>query len=346
MHTDIRAEVYADLVDRIKEADPDLIIVELLSRDRVNQFAYLMGYGDPYEFNPFNDDDLVDITEVFGVELKKFKQVAWVQDSSGASTVLSLSWRTMYMSPDAFLRPTRQAAGFMSIDAEDTFGKIREFQMVHTKAVAELGDRSYALVRAFVDPDIACSGSWKGKKVEWEESTNGDYVIDSGVNQMPELTATQATEVAISEGIVENIKDVLLAQDIREYHLVGEDITTDIRKGIENWRKNFDKANEYWADAEQYARWGQNDGFDRLKSNLLREKQALQSLLSILKKNPPVEIRMGRTPGISIQSVEKRIKGIDDRLEAIRNGTDGGRGGGGGAGGGGRGGGGGGGRPR
>ena len=217
MTTDIRAGLYEGLVDRIKEADPDLIIVELLSRDRVNNFAYLMGYGDRYEFNPFDAEDLVDITEVFGVELRKFKQVAWVQDSSGSSTVLSLSWPTMYMSRGAFLRSTMQVSDFNNIDAEDTRGKIREFRVIHTKAVAEFGDRSYALVRAFVDPDIACSGSWKGKKVEWEESTVGDYVIDPGVDQMPTLTATQATEVAISEGIVKNIKDVLLAQGIREF---------------------------------------------------------------------------------------------------------------------------------
>ena len=195
MHTDIRADLYEGLVGRIKEADPDLIIVELLSRDRVNNFAYLMGYGDRNEFNTFDAEDLVDITEVFGVELRDFKQVAWVQDSSGASTVLSFSWPTMYMSRGAFLRSTTQVADFNNIDAEDTRGKIREFRVIHTKAVAEFGGRSYALVRAFVDPDVPLSGTWKGKKVEWEESTNGDFIIDYGIDHMPTLTATLATEV-------------------------------------------------------------------------------------------------------------------------------------------------------
>ena len=38
MHTDIRHDVYDDLVDRIKEINPDLIIVEMLSMDWKNNF--------------------------------------------------------------------------------------------------------------------------------------------------------------------------------------------------------------------------------------------------------------------------------------------------------------------
>ena len=61
-----------------------------------------MGYGDPNEFNTFNAEDLIDIAKVFYIELKGIKQVAWVKDSSGASTVLALSWPTIYMSSGAF----------------------------------------------------------------------------------------------------------------------------------------------------------------------------------------------------------------------------------------------------
>ena len=338
MHTDIRASVYAGLVDRIKEADPELIVVEMLSRDRLNNFAYLMSYGDPNEFNLFNAEDLIEIAKVFYIELNDIPQVAWVKDSSGVSTVLALSWSTMYMSYGAFLRSTTQVSDFNNINAEDTRGKIREFRTINSKIVAEYGNRSPALTRAFIDPDVPLSGTWKGKKVEWEESTLGDFVIDTGKDSMPQLTATQATEVGISEGLVASLEDVLLAQGIREYHIVGEDITADIQKSVEDWRDELDEAKEHWADAQQFAQWADVDGGDVAVKDRRDELASLRALLKIMQKNPPVTQRLGRPyrPGISIRYVEERIEQIVELLARMK---DGGRSGGRGGGGGGRGGG-------
>ncbi len=342
MTTDIRAELYEGLVDRIKAADPDLIIIEMLSHDRKNDFAYLMGYpngnGEQEDFNQFNDDDIVHIANVFYQELNKFPQAIWVQDSSGASTVLALSWPTMYMSDSAFLRATTQAAGFMNIDAEDTFGKIRAFATVHSKVIAEYGGRGHALVRAFIDPDISLSGTWKEQKVEWEEGTNGDLVIDYGVDDMPNLAAITATELDISKGIVSSIGDILLAQGIRgTYHIVGKDITAEIIKNSEDWRKKLVKAHDYWNDALQFEQWA---GLGEERKNRLGELRCLKSLLNILEKSSPVETRMKRPfrPGVTIPYLKQRIKGIEELLEDMKNGNQGGRGGGGGGrGGGGRG---------
>jgi hypothetical protein len=338
MHTDIRAELYEGLTEKIKEANPDLIIVELYSRDRKNNFAYLMGYGDPNEFNPFNDIDLVDIAKVFQIELKDIPQVVWVKDSSGSSTVLSFSWPIMYMSEGAFLRATTQVADFNNIDAEDTRGKIREFRTIHSKIVAEYGDRSHALVRAFIDPDVPLSGTWKGQKVVWEENTFGDFKVDQGEDDMPQLTAITATELDISKGIVSSIQDVLLAQGIRgSYHIVGKDITAEIVKNKEDWRKKLEKAHELWNDALQYEQWAEQD---EARKNRMNELRSLKQLLNILEKSTPVETRMRRPfrPGVTIPYLKQRIKGVEELLDAMKNGNQGGRGGGrGGGGGGGRG---------
>ena len=335
MHTDIRASVYAGLVDRIKEADPDLIVVEILSRDRLNNFAYLMGYGDRMEFNRFNADDLIEIAKVFYIELHDIPQVAWVKDSSGVSTVLALAWPTMYMSNGAFLRATTQVSDFNNIKAEDTRGKIREFRTIHSKIVAEYGDRSYALVRAFIDPDVPLSGTWKGKKVEWEESKFGDFVIDPGKDSMPQLTATQATEFGISEGLVSSVEDVLLAQGIREYHIVGEDITSEIIQSVEDWRDDLEDAKEHWADAEQFASWA--EGYDAAR-NRRSEIRSLRSLLKLMEKTPPVAHRLGRPypPGISVRYVNERIEQIQKLLDRMKDGGGGSGGGGGGGSGSGR----------
>ena len=70
MHTDVNNSVYSDIVDRIKEAKPDLIVVEILNHDYENEFAQLMGWGDREEFNGYDKDDLVNIARTFHVDLK------------------------------------------------------------------------------------------------------------------------------------------------------------------------------------------------------------------------------------------------------------------------------------
>jgi len=269
--------------------------------------------------------------------LKDIPQAIWVKDSSGASTVLALSWPTMYMSESAFLRSTTQSAGFMSIDAEDTYGKIREFNVINSKIVAEYGDRGHALVRAFIDPPISLSGTWKDQKVEWEEGTNGDFTIDSGEDDMPTLEAITATELDISKGIVSSISDILLAQDIRgSYHLVGKDITADIIKDSEDWRKKLEKCEEYWRDALQSEQWAT---LGEERKNRTNELRSLKSILNIIKKSNPVKLRVRwilRT-GQPIEYLKARIKSLEELLEDMKNGDQGGHGGGrGGGGGGGR----------
>ena len=330
MHTDIRPSVYKNLAERIKDVNPDLIIVEIESQDRQNNFAYLMGYGDRNEFNLFDADDLIEIAKVFYIELGDIPQVAWVKDSSGVSTVLALSWPTMYMSDGGFLRSTAQVADFMAINNEDTHGKIREFRVINSKIVAEYGDRSYALVRAFIDPDVPLSGTWKGKKVEWEESTLGDFVIDPGEDSQPTFTSIQATELGICEGIVSSREDVLLAQGIREYHLVGEDITSEIEMSVDDWREELADAKELWGDAQQFSQWAGSGGGDEAIRNRRSELATLRQILKIMKKNPPVAKRLGRPyqPGISIRYLEQRIEELVDLLDRMKNGGSRGSGGG------------------
>ena len=188
-------------------------------------------------------------------------------------------------------------------------------------------------------PDVPLSGTWKGKKVIWEENTFGDFVVDGGKDQMPQFTATQATEVGISEGLVKSTNDVLLAQGIREYHLVGEDITDDINSSVEEWRKNLEKALKIWEDAQQFSQWAGNDSGDQIKRDLTDEVRSLRQLLRIMEKSAPVSKRLARPyrPGISIQYVKDRIAMIEQRLDDIRDGGNGGgRGGGDGGRGGGR----------
>ena len=323
MHTDIQPELYDEsIVDRIKEVNPDLIIIELQSRDFKNEFHIVMGWPQPWfqwlDFNGYIPQDLIEIAKVFHEHLADYPQVVWVKDSSGSSTVLALSWSALYMSDDAWLRSTTTTHSFQGIGAEDTRGKIRGFDTVHAKILAEYAGREHALLEAFVDRDVSCSGSWEGKHIVWADNTDGDFMLDRGIDYMPHLTATEAAEFDISKGNANTRNDVLLSEGIRVYHLVGEDITKELATHPLKWRKDFLSAENMLRDAEQYGGWASGDD----TAKYLRKQLAIyKRLLKLLEKSSAVAERIGRKHRIGAETIEKWIEEIEEQLEQLKNGT-------------------------
>ena len=340
MHTDIHHSVFASVADRIKTLNPDLILIEIFSRDWKNDWTQMMGQGNPWYQDPdelnrfYIADDLLDIGVVFNVELKDLKKIAWVKDSSGPSTILALSFPTIYMSPDARLQgtfaATRSAYG---IKNEDTRGKILEFNQAHIEPLANYAERNSALLRAFIDPVEKLSGTWKGKKVKWQNDTGGNFIVDDG-NGVPRLTATQATEVGISRAITSTRDAVLLAEGIREYHIVGQDITDEILAQKTKWRSDYEKLLESMSDAEIYMDLANGEQTAKyLRSQMNAYKKVLRMLNSSpgYKGGAPlgIALRANLKPRIDARTLERWIEQIEERLEQLRNNDGGGRGGGG-----------------
>ena len=219
---------------------------------------------------------------------------------------------------------------FDYIEAEDTYGKIREAAVAHSKAFATYGNRSPALLRAFVDPAVPLSGTWKGKEVVWEESTDGDFVIDPGEDRMPHLSASVATEVGISRGNVKSRNDVLLASGIRAYHLVGKDITEEIHSYVKRWRSGFEKASELWLDSVQYETWAVGD---ETVMYLRKQLSNLKKLLRMITDSEPIAMRIAwKHQGVTERNLKQAIEAIEQALRDLREDEDGGRRGGGGRG--------------
>jgi hypothetical protein len=340
MHTDINHTVYANVADRIKALNPDLIIVEIFSRDWRSDWIQMMGQGNPWYQDPdelnrfYIAEDLLDIGKVFSVELKGIKQVAWVKDSSGPSTILALSYPTIYMSPDARLQGTYAATRrSYQIKNVDTHGKILEFEQVHIEPLANYANRNSALLRAFIDPVELLSGSWDGKGVIWENNTNGDFIVDNG-NGVPRLSATQATEVGISRAVTPTRDAVLLAEGIREYHIVGQDITDEVLGQYAAWRTDYDKLLEAMSNAEIYMDLANGE---QTAKYLRNQMNAYKKALRILDKSPGykgghplgVALRSMAKPRIDAKTLKQWIDQIEEQLKQLRNNDDGGRGGGG-----------------
>ncbi len=306
--TDIRAEVYADIQEDIKALNPDLIIIEIDCNEGKDIFYQQMGWIDRQEIGEFSGmaENLPAVAKVFRLHLKDIEQIAFVKDSMGTITPLTLSWEKIYMTPTArLIGTTKLAERYLNISDENVRGKMRSAWINMGSILGEYGKRDPDLTLAFVDPERLLSGTWNGKHVDWFNHTQGDFPINPYLIFRSGFSATLAEELGISEATVYSLDDVLLLNDIREYHIVGEEITKELNYYVIKWRSNLDKANELWGDYQQQSNWA--TGNERMRW-LVKNKNTIKSLIGICKKYPAVAFRMRFDP---------KLKRLNDILEDI-----------------------------
>jgi len=311
--TDIRGEIYADIQEDIKTLNPDLIVIEIDCKDAQDIFYQQMGWFNPKEIGKFEGEtkNLPAVAKVFRIHLKDIEQIALVKDSMGSITPLTLSWKKVYMTPDARLTGTLAlAARYSGIADENVRGKMRTAWTLLGSILGGYGNRDPDLMLSLVDPEKFLSGTWNGRKVDWFNHLEADFVVDPSNEMVPGFSATQAEELGISEATVDSLNDMLLLNDIREYHIVGEDITKELNDYVKNWRSNLKKAETLWGDYQQQSEWA--TGNER-KRWLVKNKNTIKALIGICKKYPAVQIRMGFDPKLSglkniLEEIERELR--------------------------------------
>jgi hypothetical protein len=335
MSTDISIDAYEPLFTKIKDLKPDLIILEMFCQDFDNEYYEKQRRGDKKESNGYDPDAMQDLVRLFRIKLKDISQVMWIQDSCGGSSVLTLAWPDIYMSDKAKLEGTRKLArNWNYIDRnKPTWGKMYQAWTAHVKNVAEIGGRSKALLMTFVDPELTVSGTYDGRNVVWKEGIDGYLLADHSRGPI-KIYAGDAEQYAISKATVRNRDEILLAEGIREYHLVGEDLTKSIEQYKIDWRKTYEKTVDLWFDAQQYGEWATGEDTERY---LRKQLKSVEQIIRLLKRWDAVGFRMMSDYRISkdgargTYDLRIMIKELEERLRALRDSEDsGGRSGGGG----------------
>ncbi|MDP7009067.1 MAG: hypothetical protein QGI78_05800 [Phycisphaerales bacterium] len=306
--TDIRGEIYEELIDEIADLNPDLIVVDIDCKDAHDVFYQQMGWLNPKEIGKFEGEtkNLPAVAKVFRVHLKEIPQVVFIKDAMGAISPLALSWEKAYMTPTARLTGTMELASrYAGISDENVRGKMRTAWTLLGSILGGYGKRDPDLMLALVDPEKVLSGTWNGRKVDWFNHLEADFLVDGSPDMVPGFSATIAEELGISEATVDSLSDVLLLNDIREYHFVGEEITKKLTDYVKNWRSNLAKAQELWGDYQQESRWATGANAKRW---LVKNRNTIKMLIGICKKYPAVRIRMG---------FDKQLRGLNAILEEI-----------------------------
>ena len=333
MSTDINIDAYQPLLHKIKELNPDLIIIKMFCQDFRDEYYAKQRRGDRKEKNGYDYESVKDLVRLFRIKLKDIPQVMWIQDSCGGSSVLTFGWPVIYMSNDAKLQGTHDLArNWTYLKGLDTYGKMYQAFTAHVKNVAEIGGRSHDFIMTFVDPERTVSGKYEGREVVWKEGLDGYLVFDGGPS-VPNINASDAEQFAISKATVQGLNEILISEGIREYHLVGEDLTKSIEDYKITWRKDLDKAIDLWTDSQQYATWATGEDTERY---LRQQLKAIEQTLRIIKKWEAVSLRMMREFRISkdgargTQDLRDLIKQLEEKLRSLRDSEDTGRGRGGG----------------
>jgi hypothetical protein len=325
MGTDVHVDVYEEMVDDIREHDPDYVIFEMECLDAEDR---LFSRIEQQDQSLLAIDMFRDLLNLLHDDMRDIPQVLWIHDSLGTSSILALSWDQIYMKPEARLGGIAKAASGFAVADPEVRAKFREAYMGWLKGFAEYGGHDLVLMDAMVRPEIKLSASWHGREVEWITDTSGEYVVDPSEDATITFTADQAEDFRISSGTAEDMYDLALLLGIREFRVLDGEAEAIFEDYTEDWRRLFEQTKDWWYDYAKYREWAQGD--EALKY-LGRAKSTVERIIGAMERYEPVEMRFMMEYGVRKFDLETIVEVLREQIRSIRQS---GRGGGGGRGGG------------
>ena len=339
--TDIVPETYQAMIPVLKEMNPDFIVFKVECNDaRLDNYWYNLA---PKESEKSIDTDfnlLGNIANVWHVEFEQegiqARPICWVKQAVGSSAGLSLSFCNLYTTSDATIGGLQGAAVMFERvrDDENTYGKYREAFLGMFRGPLELGRQvcggkghDNVLMDALINPIETLSATWEGRMVKWEKSRNGSYVVDGSDKKSLEFTAKQAGNFLISNGMTDELEDLMLLHGIVDYdvdEVTGRELYDEY---CDTWRRLFGDCEEAMVEMQELrAGLGPEEQLQQLNYQLTRWKK----ILRLMQRNTSVQIRCQMQLKLSIPRAKVEILRLEERIKALRRagqqGRQGGRG--------------------
>lgn len=330
MGTDIHIDIYRDVAEDIRAQKPDLVIWKL---DCADVDELMLSMSDATETGKVDLEQYRDLVNILKDEIPGIRQVMWVQDSFGISSVIALAWEDMYMHPDARLYGLRQiwqhAAGWAD---DDVRAKMIAAWVGIANGFLENGGYPIELGRAMMNPKYSLSATWRGREVIWTLNQAGEYVVDQSEKATAGFRAKSAEDFCISDGTAENLDDLAMLLGYREYRIIDGQADEMVEEYVHDWRQAFDNTKTWWDDANIAL----NRGGDNPVAQIGKAKSLIGKIIRAMEKYKAVELRWASDIGPSKFDLITMEEQLREQLRALRQqGRNRGGGGGGGVGGGG-----------
>ncbi len=336
--TDIRPEVYEDIVEDIKVKKPDTIVIVIESHDEKDVDNYTIdimdntGMPDRADQSAVEIKDTIKLRRMFAEELGDFRQVCWVKNAYSSASLLALSWPDMYMTKDAELGRAWIVWALWAapvLKDPDKYGKYLDAFFGDIEGLVSYGGWLHkdkiAFIEAMVIPEKVLSTSWVGREAKWFGDLGGLFPLDSTAEYDPRMvikfTGQMAEEFMVADGLAESYDDLVALLNARSFEIVG-DATSVVEDHRTSWRRLAEQAREAWKTFSRFQGSGE-------RYQLGAAVKALKKYISIIKRDKAVMLRMKieRKSPTNLTQLEIMLKQIEKRLKG---------GGGGGGGGGGR----------
>jgi hypothetical protein len=313
--TDIHPACYDEILKDLEAKRPDIIIFELNSAD-IDRVEYMgEDMSNAGLFSVASDDTMMrKMLREFKDKHRYAQQYVWVKDSVGFGSLLAFSWPDMYMAPDARLFGLSRAAGFWTrVEDPEVRAKFREAAVAIINGFLSSGGYDLKIGEAMLRPEMLLSASYKGRNIEWREDTKGQWVVDGRDDSTAGFTAESAEELGLSKGSAESLDELMFVLGIREFDRVPDDGETLHKKYVEDWRKAYDQCGKLIEESNTAQEDAQNAN---PKGNLNKAKSALTRVVGLMKKYPPVSVKL-QSEGTTLLAVETEILRLNEQIRAL-----------------------------
>lgn len=323
MGTDVNVDVYERMIDDIRAADPDYLVIMVECRDSEDRLYSRIGLEEQGLSGSTFLDMYRQVIDVFKDELRDIPQVVWIKDSLGISSVIALAWPDLYMSPDARLGGIAGAARNFGVQDPEVHAKFREAYMGWLKGFAEFGGYDLDVLDAMVRPEFSLSATWQGREVDWALDGGGEYLVDGSDKRTVTFTAKEAEDFCLSDGMAESLDDLALYLGHREFRVKKGSAEAIYDDYVEDWRRAFDTCKRLLEEAQKFMGWA--TGEDTLKY-LGRVKSNLEKVVSQIDRYKAVDLRLQMELGVRRFDLVTQIEILKEQIRALRSGGGGGGG--------------------
>jgi hypothetical protein len=308
------------LVDDIEARKPDVVLWVLNSADVKEAFYKkmradeLIGVHDENGWKP--------VLPRIGAGLRGTKQIMFVEETWGFSTLLALAFPTMYMKPDASLDGLIRVSEGWNVQDEEVVAKFRESAEAQATAFAMQGGYSVEdganrkqMTQAMMRKELKLSAEWAGRVLRWRQDSEGPYQIDDSTERCARFPAFVAVELGLSVGVAEEIDEVLFLEGIRRYTVIPSDGNPDVGAGEAlvasfnaAWNRNYDEAERLF-DEVQLKQSRDPEKIELYKRNFER-------IVDILEKDPLATLKWNFKKRPDIRSLKNQIRDWEEQLRA------------------------------
>lgn len=304
MGTDIHPSIYEEVIEDANEVKPDYIIFKLASADYDKNFH--IQNDDRSEAGMWQNMEVYrDLMMELQTELpvdKHTRQIMWIEDAVGVSSLLAMSWPEIYMSDGARLEGIntvqRFAQGWQDPDVRE---KMYAAWVGIATGFPQAGGFPLELSRAMIEPEHDLGVKFEGRDVVWSNDLKGTvWTIDSNDKTVARFDNDSAEQVMLSRGTVQDLDDLMFLLGFREYETADSGVEI-VENYKETWRRTFDRCASWLKDARDRQAGG-------TVADLGSAKNSLEKVLAAGRRYPAVAARLQADYGIDLFQLETQIE--------------------------------------